>query len=77
MKQWKLKQSDKPNLELLEYPSLISKLLALRGFTDASAIHNFLEPDFGKLHSPFLFGDMQKAVERISAACDKKEKIRI
>src|SRR3989344_6277716 len=77
-KQWAVKPfetKDLPNLP--EYPQLIVRLLALRGLTDPAAIQEFLTQDYGKLHDPFLFKDMQKSVERINAAIERKEKIAI
>lgn len=42
------------------------------------AIDEFLNPDYSQdVHDPFLFRDMEKAVGRIFAAKDKKEKITI
>ena len=63
--------------DLPEYPDLILKLLALRGITDPEKIRDFLDPDYAKLHDPFLFQDMQKAVERIRQAIEHQEKITI
>ncbi len=62
---------------LPEYPSLILKLLALRGFTEGEEIRDFLNPDYAKLTDPFRFKQMQKAVERVLSAAEKKEKITI
>ncbi len=76
-KQWVIKQpsSELPNLP--EYPPVILQLLALRGLTESEQINEFLNPVYDKLHDPFLFKDMQKAVERIRAAIERKEKITI
>src|SRR5438270_490167 len=73
-KQWKIKEQAASLPELPEYPNLILKLLALRGITTDEAIRDFLDPDFGKLHDPFLFKQMQPAVERIRSAIDTKQK---
>src|SRR5690349_1618266 len=78
MKMWKTKTIDTNNLaNLPEYPSLILKLLALRGLSDPAEIHDFLNPDYGKLTDPFRFKQMQKAVDRVLGAIDRKEKITI
>ncbi|MBI2355740.1 MAG: DHH family phosphoesterase [Candidatus Doudnabacteria bacterium] len=75
-KQWRVKTLEIKNPEVLpEYPPLVIRLLALRGFTEPEAIRDFLNPDFGKLHDPFLFADMLMAVERILQALERKEKI--
>lgn len=78
MKEWKIKQTDNLKLpNLPQYPALILKLLALRGFTDEEKIRDFLDPDYNKLHDPFLFADMQKAVSRIRQAVAAAELITI
>lgn len=77
MKQWHVKNLQKNLPNLPEYPSLIVRLLALRGLTESEAIRDFLDPDYEKLNSPFLFLQMQKAVERIEVAIKNQEKITI
>ncbi len=76
-KQWITKKIETETQSLPEYPALILKLLALRGITEEEKIREFLEPDYLKLHDPFLFKDMQKAVERIRTAIAKNEKITV
>lgn len=77
-KLWKLKELKNKDLPTLpEYASLIVRLLALRGLTDPEDISDFLNPDYAKLHDPFLFKDMEKAVERIRVATEAKEKITV
>jgi single-stranded-DNA-specific exonuclease len=70
-------KENKENVNLPEYPELIGKLLGLRGITTAQDAEEFLNPDYNKLHDPFLFGDMQKAKERIERAIEAKEKIHV
>ncbi|MEO8065319.1 MAG: single-stranded-DNA-specific exonuclease RecJ [Candidatus Doudnabacteria bacterium] len=77
-KQWKVKNFDAkilPNLP--QYPNLILKLLSLRGIASEEGIGDFLDPDFNKLHDPFLFKQMQTAVTRIWKAIEYEEKITI
>lgn len=77
-KKWIIKQPGETALPILpEYPSVILKLLALRGLTDPEQINDFLNPVYEKLHDPFLFRDMQKAMERIHASIEQKQKITI
>ncbi len=77
-KKWIIKPPAETALPALpEYPSVILKLLALRGLTDSQQINDFLNPVYEKLHDPFLFRDMQKAVERIRASIEQKQKITI
>ncbi len=77
-KQWVVRSLETKTLpELPEYPNLILKLFALRDISSSDAIRDFLDPDFGKLHDPFKFKDMQKAFERIWSAIEAKQKITI
>lgn len=62
----------------LKLHPFLALLLNSRGFTDKESAQRFLHPDLiSDLHNPFLFRDMAKAVGRIRAALDKKEKILI
>jgi single-stranded-DNA-specific exonuclease len=54
---------------------LLAQLLFNRGLKEKDEIRDFLEPKYENLHSPFLFKDMEKAVERIWEAIDRNEKI--
>ncbi|HOJ12686.1 MAG TPA: DHH family phosphoesterase, partial [Clostridiales bacterium] len=54
---------------------LIAKVLFGRGMKDEEYIKAFLNPVLKFFHDPFLMKDMEKAVERIIRAIDKKEKI--
>jgi len=59
-----------------KYSKLILKLLTNRGITKEDDIENFLNPSYEKdLHDPFLMLGMDKAVNRIFQAINKKEKI--
>jgi len=61
-----------------EIPGVILQLLKNRGLDTQEKIDQFLQPDYGQdLLDPFLFADMEKAVERIYQAIAKKEKITI
>ncbi|MBX4191815.1 MAG: single-stranded-DNA-specific exonuclease RecJ, partial [Candidatus Doudnabacteria bacterium] len=78
MKQWKIKTLETNNLpNLPEYPSLITKLLALRGITEQSDVYDFLNPDYNKLIDPFRFRQMQIVVDRIRRAIENKEKVTV
>src|SRR3989338_3289243 len=59
-----------------ELPPLLLQLLWNRGLTTQEAIDEFLNPDYAAdLHDPFLFKDMERAVERLRSAIESKEKI--
>lgn len=68
-----------PKISIDTYKDLpaISKLLILKGVTDSEAV-DFLNPNFeAHVHDPFLLKDMQKTVNRVFEAIEKKEKILI
>lgn len=55
--------------------SLLVQMLFNRGLSNEKEIDDFLHPDYEKLASPFLFGDMRKAAQRICKAIESGEKI--
>lgn len=57
--------------------SLLEKLLALKGFTLKKETDKFLNPKKEDFLSPYSFLDMERAIERIKSAIEKKEKILI
>lgn len=56
---------------------LVSSILVRRELDAAESLFFFLESDPCYLHNPFLFSDMEEAVERIYAALESGEKIMI
>ncbi|MDR3062111.1 MAG: single-stranded-DNA-specific exonuclease RecJ [Dysgonamonadaceae bacterium] len=52
-------------------------LMIQRGITTEKKVHEFLNPNLKDLHDPFLYPDMQKAVERLNKALGNKERIMI
>jgi single-stranded-DNA-specific exonuclease len=61
----------------LNITPLTAQLLINRGLVDSGKAFSFLKPDLKDLHDPFLLKDMDKAVERIVSAMDKREKIAV
>ncbi|MBU2566338.1 single-stranded-DNA-specific exonuclease RecJ [Patescibacteria group bacterium] len=62
--------------ESLELPNIGLKMLARRDILTQEQAEEFLNPDWEHgIHDPFLFGQMQSAVERILLALDKGQKI--
>jgi single-stranded-DNA-specific exonuclease len=60
------------------YNPLILQLLYNRGITTCEKIDEFFNPDyFLDLFDPFLLPDMEKAVLRLAAAAEKKERVAI
>ena len=77
---WSIKEkASKENAELeKKYHPLILELLANRGILEERDIENFFGSDYKTgIHDPFIFSDMEKAVERITLAKKNKEKIAI
>ena len=61
-----------------EIDPVILQLLWNRGIKTQEEIDEFLYPDYNQdIHDPFLFLDMEKAVERVFSAVEKKEKITV
>ena len=59
----------------LKINPILCSILAQRGITDYEKAKEFFRPSLEQLHSPWLMKDMQKAVDRIIDAFEKKEKI--
>jgi len=61
-----------------EYSETVCQLLYDRGIKNRREANEFFNPDYEQdLHDPYLMKDMDKAVERIFEAIDKKEKITV
>ena len=56
------------------HPALC-EILSQRGIETLDEAKDFFRPQLSQLHDPWLMKDMDKAVDRILAAFDKKEKI--
>lgn len=63
--------------EAFSIPEVIAQVLINRGLTEEAAVEKFLHTGMEDLLDPYLLKDMQKAVQRIVAAIDQKEKITI
>lgn len=78
-KRWTIYKEDKDAIaslqKALNIHTIICRLLCNRGLTDFDLAKNFFRPQLSQLHDPWLMKDMHKAVDRILAAFDKKEKI--
>lgn len=61
------------------YPGsiLLPEQLSKRGLTTLAQARAFLDPDSYSQHSPFYFPDMQKAIQRIQLAIQRRETIGI
>jgi len=61
----------------LKCPRSIATLLIKKGLNTTEEIESFLKPTLSQLHDPYLFKDMEKAVNRVLEAIEKNEKITI
>jgi len=70
-------EKDKALFQSLKINNTLCKILVQRGIDDFEKSKAFFRPQLKDLHDPFLMKDMEKSVERISAAINKNEKILI
>ncbi|HNZ89265.1 MAG TPA: DHH family phosphoesterase, partial [Candidatus Cloacimonas acidaminovorans] len=70
-----------PEIEKLsaefKLPRLVAELLYRKGIKTVNSAQEFFKPSMDNLYDPYLFPDMEKAVQRILRAIDSKEKITI
>lgn len=77
MKKWKIKERPKTShlQKELGISAVLATILYQRNIEDVDEARQFLSPNISHLHSPFLFPDMDKAVDRIKEAIKKRERI--
>ena len=83
MKRWiyrnPLSETQQPVAETLAQQlnlnPFLAQLLVQRGIDTFDEAKAFFRPELSQLHDPFLMADMQKAVDRLNLAIDRKEKI--
>jgi len=61
----------------IKCPDLIAEMLVRKGLTNKEEIDKFFNPDLNNVYDPFIFDDMEKAVNRIIQAIEQKEQITI
>ncbi|MFA5859291.1 MAG: single-stranded-DNA-specific exonuclease RecJ [Elusimicrobiota bacterium] len=80
-KEWDVYQPDPGKVEELTAKYGISKVLAKmlinRGYDTVEKAQDIVNPKLSMLHNPFLLPDMQKVVERVRLAVERKEPILI
>lgn len=79
-KKWVIKEKSDPAVvkhlaAALSVPDSLANLMAQRGITTAAEASAFFNPNLDYLHDPFQMKDMNIAVDRISTAVKKNEKI--
>lgn len=76
---WELRRVDESAVQRLVQEAgvstLTARLLCARGVATPEAAHEFLHPSLSQLHSPYAMSGMAAAVERISAAIERRERI--
>ena len=69
VKKWKKKEADirwaKQIQDKFQISPLLATILSTRPLKNFEDIKKFMQPKMADLHAPFLFGDMQKAKERV------------
>ena len=77
-KRWNILQADESKAETLHQVLKINKticnVLAERGFDTFEKAKQYFRPQLTDLHDPWLMKDMDKAVQRIITAFEKKRK---
>jgi single-stranded-DNA-specific exonuclease len=61
--------------EALKIHPVLCRILAQRGIESFEQARQYFRPELSGLHDPWLMKDMEKAVDRLICALDKKEKI--
>ena len=59
----------------LKISPVLARVLIARGIDNVQDARKFFRPQLTDLHDPFLFQDMQKAVNRLNEALGRKERI--
>ncbi len=79
-KNWKLKSVGNKLIidqlsQALNIDAGLASLLVQRGVTSFEEAKRFFRPELNQLHDPFLMKDMDKAIQRLSMAIQRREKI--
>ncbi|HBA86413.1 MAG TPA: single-stranded-DNA-specific exonuclease RecJ [Geobacter sp.] len=75
---WRVREGDADAVESLAssgVPQLLARLLANRGVTAADDARSYLTPVLAGLHDPMLMKGMAQAVERLSLALSRGERV--
>ena len=76
---WIKKEIDRETVkciaEKFKCKAIVASILARRGITEGKDALYFLEDDLRFLHNPFLFKDMEDAVDRVIQAKEEGEKV--
>ncbi len=74
-----IKTEDKINIaDVCKMHPVLARIMRGRGISSCEAADSFLNPDYIlHMHDPFLFSRMEKVMERVKKAREKKEKVAI
>ena len=80
-KKWEINKPDEEKVKEIEnrhqINNLLAKILVNRGIIEEKDIEQFLKPTRKDFYDAYLMPDMEKAVDRILKAIEKKEKVLI
>ncbi|MBL0182428.1 MAG: single-stranded-DNA-specific exonuclease RecJ [Chitinophagaceae bacterium] len=78
-RRWKISEASENTVDALKESLKINRaicnILVKRGIDDYDKAKHYFRPQWSDLHDPWLMKDMDKAVQRILSAFEKKEKI--
>lgn len=74
MKKWTLKCTNE-DINSIKGKSFIDRLLFIRGIYEKEDAGKFLNPDIADMADPYMMKDMDRAVDRIDLAIQRREKI--
>lgn len=78
-KEWHIYETDEEKVskikEKYKINDLLARILVNRNIIEEDKIRLFLEPTRNDFYNPYLMKDMEKAIERITKAIEKKEKV--
>jgi single-stranded-DNA-specific exonuclease len=76
---WRLARADPEQVAALagalDVPLLVARLLVSRGIAEPDAARRFLAPSLDDLHDPYCLPDVDRAVDRLAAALERRERI--
>jgi len=70
---WNIKESVIETIANVQLDDIVIQLLLQKNITTEEGVADFFAPDYNNLHSPFLFKDMERVVNRVKKAIDSQE----
>ncbi len=72
-KKWKIQKNINGSIKDLNLNPIIEQLFLQKNLTTKKHVEDFLSPNYEDLHSPFLFRNMSKVVNRVKKAMQNSE----